>query len=97
MEQYNAVVLDDECTKCGDLQNSVSGLMNELQEKSEAIIELLEEHQFVLKHSEELKLQNDKLETIVMHSAARTRSLVEETERKDKVIEKLEEDIPMRS
>lgn len=93
MDQYNAVVLDDECTKCDDLQNSVSGLMNELQEKSDAIIELLEEHQFVLKHSEELKLQNDKLETIVMDSAARTRSLMEETERKDQVIEKLQEDI----
>ena len=92
MEQYNAAVLD-ECTKCDELQSSVSGLMNELQEKNDAIVELLEEQQFVLNHSEEIQSQNEKLETVVMQTAARMRSLMDEKERKDQVIEKLEEDI----
>ena len=80
MEQYNAVVLD-ECTQCNELQNSVSSLMNELQEKNDSIIDLLEEQQLVLNNSEELKLQNEKLEAVVMQTAARMRSLMEEKKR----------------
>lgn len=89
MEQYNAVVLD-ECTHCNGMESSVNTLVKEVQEKNDAIVELLEEQQLVLKHSEELKLQKEKLESVMMHTAARMRHLIAENKKKDQVVAELE-------
>ena len=92
MDQYTEMVLDD-CSNCKELEKSVSHLLKELHDKNDAFIELLEEEQLLLKQTEDLKLQNEKLESVVMDTAARMRHSMEKNEEKDQVIGRLEEKI----
>ena len=65
--------------------------MKELHEKNESIIVILEEQQLAIKSANDLVLQNEKLEAVIMNTAARMRELLEENENKDKILEKLEQ------
>ena len=76
MEQYNETVLDD-CTHCRELEVAVKRVLNEVQEKDDAMVELLEEQQLLLKKSDELQLHNEKLENVLMHTASRMRQMKE--------------------
>ena len=54
---------------------------------------MLEEQQLLIQKSEDMKLQNDMLESTIMKTAARIRKMIDSADRKDRIIGQLEQDI----
>ena len=54
------------------------------------MVESLEEQQLLLKKMEELKLHNERLENVIMHTADRMWKMIDRCERKEEAVEKLE-------
>ena len=90
MELYSETVLE-ECSHCRALETPHAEMVKELHEKNESVIMILEEQQLAIKHANDIASQNEKLEMVIMNTAARMRELIEENEQKDKILGKLEQ------